>query len=626
MKEFLKKNKVTIIILLIIAEGLFLRLFNLIDWLHFQLDQSRDAFLIKEVYEKGIENLPLLGPRAGGSFLRLGPAYYYLMYLLVLITRSTHPVIFVLPEILCSIAFVPMFYLLAKRLFNTNWSLILTALAVNSTFLITYDRFSWNPNLMPLFTVTTIYAWLKYLETKRKSDNKKSILWISLTALSVGLLIQLHFEAFVTVPIILVISMLVFCLWLWKNQKQEIKNKLLSLLRDLIIFIIIILATHTPVLLNEYISNGSNTKEFFSTVSEKQDKDELHSFSEQLIQNFTVYPKGFFNVITGSGGVYFPTVLIRPGLNLLCGFNCRDNYTTTIIATLMFLAVGGFFFFYIYRKTKNIFLLIKPQKITQKGVREYELLVLLFAWVVVPWWVFYSISFNLRPRFFLFVAVPFWVIAGFFLQNIYRLKRGGLIASAFLVILFTTNLANQYADFQNLASAELSDKENYPEDQIFYRNEGYPTTLRQQNEISRWIVEKYQQDNNKYYLFVLAPPYFYRSIMYIMDDTVGDEKLRYFTSNPSWQNADYFAVVHTTDPDDFFRKEIPEFFNVRDQKAFGTLTVYQLELTEKGLLEAKNREKKFKRNEAITSPKRIKQNCLKKPKPTCRFTLGDLFN
>ena len=151
MKNFLSKNKIIIILLLLIVEGLFLRTYHLAEWLHFQLDQSRDAFLIKDIVEKGIGDLPLLGPRAGGSFLRLGPAYYYLMYLLALIVRSTHPVVFVLPEILGSIAFVPMFYLLAKKLFTQNWSLILTALAVNSTFLVTYDRFSWNPNLLPLF-------------------------------------------------------------------------------------------------------------------------------------------------------------------------------------------------------------------------------------------------------------------------------------------------------------------------------------------------------------------------------------------------------------------------------------------------------------------------------------------
>jgi len=621
----LTKNKALIIILFIIAWGLFLRLFHLADWLHFQLDQARDAYLIKDIMEKGIGELPLLGPRAGGSFLRLGPAYYYLTYLLAKIAGSAHPIVFVLPELLASVAFVPMFYLLARRLFTRNWSFVLTVLAVNSTFLITYDRFSWNPNLMPLFTTTTIYAWLKYLESRRE-NNKKSILWIALSALSAGFLIQLHFEAFIALPIILAISALAFCLWLWRFEKNNFKRTALTLIRDLAIFVAVILTTHTPVILNEYISNGANTKEFFATISKKQDKDVFHSFPEKVIQNLTVYPKGFYNVITGNGGVYFPTVLTRPNLNLLCDHNCRENFGSTIAAAILFLAAGGFFLFYACQKTKNSFAQAQSRKIIKKDLREYELLILLIVWVIVPWWAFYSISFNLRPRFYLFVVVPFWIIAGLFLRKIYRAKKGKLITAALVIILFISNLVNQYASFNNLASAELVDKENYPEDQIFYRNERYPTTLRQQTQISQWIKEKYQQGENRDYLFIWAPPYFYRPIMYLLEDSVGEEKLRYFSSNPSWQNAHYFAVSSTTDPNDFFRKDIPELFQVSDKKSFGTLTAYQLKLTEKGMGEAKKREKKFRRSNIIADPVKAKRKCLEKPKPECRFVWNDLSN
>jgi hypothetical protein len=622
----LGKYKVPIALLAITVISLFLRAYHLSDWLHFQLDQARDAYLIKDIIEKGLGELPLLGPRAGGSFLRLGPFYYYLMYLLALAARSVHPAVFVLPEILASVAFIPMFYLLARRLLNQNWSLILTALAANSTFLITYDRFSWNPNLMPLFTVTTTYSWLKYLEFKRKNNGKKSALWIALSALSAGLLIQLHFEAFVALPVILAVSAVFLCWELHKSKKQDLKTVAFLLGRDLIIFVAIILATHLPMILNEYISKGANTKEFFTTVTEKQDKDKLHNLTEQLLQNVTVYPKGFYNVLTGDSGVYFPTVLTRPNLNLLCDYDCRYGYLKTGMATILFLTVGIFFLFYLGKKAKKIFSLKRDASLIAKNTGEFEFLVLLFTWMLVPWWAFYSISFNLRPRFFLFVVVPFWIITGLFIREVYGKKPGKILALSIVLILFITNFSNTYFRYNELASAEITDKGSYPEDQIFYRNERYPTTLRQQTQISQWVKEKYQEETaDDDYLFLWAPPYFYRPILYLLSTDEFDDKLQYFSNKPSWQNASYFAVCRTTNPADFFNRERSELFKAKDQRSFGTLTVFQLELTEKGLETAREGEKKFRRRGVITDPVKTKQKCLEKPKPECRFVWGDII-
>ena len=66
---------------LIIALGFFLRSYHFTDWLHFELDQARDARVVDAALEGGPGELPLLGPKAGGTFLRLGPAFYYLQYL-----------------------------------------------------------------------------------------------------------------------------------------------------------------------------------------------------------------------------------------------------------------------------------------------------------------------------------------------------------------------------------------------------------------------------------------------------------------------------------------------------------------------------------------------------------------
>jgi len=616
MKNFFIKNKIAIAIIAIVAVSFFLRTYHLADWLHFQLDQSRDAFLIKDVTEKGISELPLLGPRAGGSFLRLGPAYYYLMYLLAEIAKSVHPVVFVLPEIIASIAFVPIFYLLSRRLFNKNWSLALTFLAVNSTFLVTYDRFSWNPNLLPLFSLITIYSWLKYFDAKKKGNKKHSFLWVTVTALSVGIFIQLHFVAFVAIPIILALSALIFWLRSRILDKELARKYTKNVLREIALFIVIFVAIQTPVLLNEYISGWANTKQLFLTVSEKGKKDTSHNPSEKLIQNLWVYPKGYFIAITGNQGVDFPVWLIRPNLDIKCDDNCRKSFTNTIMALMFFAASGIVFLVTILKKTK------KPAPM---GIAEWEFLVLLALWVMVPWWSFFSLSFALRPRFFLFSIIPFWIIVGILFKEIAKNSLGKKIAFLAAIILFISNIANIAVRFNRLADATETDRENYPQDQILFQDESYPVVLAQQQQIADWIRGK-NQDQPKDFIFLWAPSFYYRPILYLMDNTEVKGKTRYFTNYPMWLSGNYFAVTRATDPADFFRKEKPELFTVADKKEFGTLTVYQLELTEKGINEAKNREEKFKEGERLGNPEKVRARCLKNPKATCRYTWRDVFS
>ena len=76
-KEFIKKNQTVIILALILLGAIFVRTYNFSDWLYFKSDQVRDAKLSYEAFYGGPGELPLLGPRAAGTFLRLGPIFYY---------------------------------------------------------------------------------------------------------------------------------------------------------------------------------------------------------------------------------------------------------------------------------------------------------------------------------------------------------------------------------------------------------------------------------------------------------------------------------------------------------------------------------------------------------------------
>ena len=155
-----KKILVSIVPVVILAIGIFLRAYNFSDWLHFELDQSRDAKIVNLAITDGPENLPLLGPKAAGSFLRLGPIFYYFNYLSALVFGNTPEGMAVI-IMLFGILAIPAFHFLARRYFSAFISLSLASIFSVSLFLVMYSRFSWNPNALPFFTILLVYALLR---------------------------------------------------------------------------------------------------------------------------------------------------------------------------------------------------------------------------------------------------------------------------------------------------------------------------------------------------------------------------------------------------------------------------------------------------------------------------------
>jgi hypothetical protein len=151
LRLFRERKLEVILFCSIIALGIFFRTYHFSDWLLFEIDQTYDTRIISPAIENGIENLPLLGPTAGGGrALRLGPAFYYIEYIGASIFGDT-PVGHALPVLILSILSIPLFYLFIRRYFNTRVSLALLAIFSISAYLVLYGRFSWSPNVYFLF-------------------------------------------------------------------------------------------------------------------------------------------------------------------------------------------------------------------------------------------------------------------------------------------------------------------------------------------------------------------------------------------------------------------------------------------------------------------------------------------
>jgi len=618
--EFMQKWGVIVVISFLIVEGLALKLYNHHDYLHFQLDQARDAYITQNALENGAGELPLMGPRAAGSFLRLGPVFYYFQYFSAFIFQSTNPSILALPDLVFSILLIPLLYLFLRLYFGRKWSILLVFLISHSLFLFTYSRFAWNPNSLPFFSLLTFYAWLKYWREREKG--RDAIKWLALTAFSVGIAIQLHFTSFIIVPIIILLSLALF--WFSEKLFSKKKKKLFFSSKEILVAVLIFLFTQIPIMTNELLSKGTNTKEFFATFQEKSEKGSSYTFLEKVSQNVWTYSKGYWLVVAGNQNIDYPVLHTRGGMDIRCDHLCRQNLVTNLISGIFWILSLGVLGCLLYRKTKKLLKSSKSRYFI-KTKDEWRFLTLLSIWILISWWTFFSLSFSIPPRFFLLPSIAFWIMAGIFLHRIAvnRVGKWASLALAFFILL--SNLVGIFGFYESKWSASRYELTEYPKDLIL--KEVFPVTLSQEEQIVDWMSEKYlaEKVDDKNYLLFWAPSRHYRPIRYLLDNKeLTKGKSYYFSNYPQYTKASYFAVLRTSKPHSFFDDDRKPLFAIMDQQTFGTLTVYHLVLTGEGYRKALEKSKGF--IEKKNTPKKDNSKCLLDPKPTCRFIWSDVIN
>lgn len=194
--RFLAMNKKLLwfIFFILIAQGIFLRFYNLRLNTQFNWDQENSvAFPAKEIIFG--RNLPLIGPRTGIGDLRLGPLYLYLAALFFAFFRMDPISGAVLAGILSSFTLVVGF-VLVKKIFDFSVALYFSLIWATSTFIISLERIPWNVNLFPLSSLLVASGlWLSF-------KGRKARAWI-LTGLGLFLGVNSHFSVVLLVAVVL---------------------------------------------------------------------------------------------------------------------------------------------------------------------------------------------------------------------------------------------------------------------------------------------------------------------------------------------------------------------------------------------------------------------------------------
>jgi len=288
IKNVVKTNFVFILIFFI---AFFLRFYRLSEFTQFLSDQGRDAIIIKRIIT--FEHFPAIGPSTSIGQVYLGPFFYYFIAPWLFIFRF-NPAGLAFGTAFFSVFFLILSFFLIKKYFGKTTAFIFLIFNSFSYILIDFSRFSWNPNLLPYFSLFSVYLFLKARQT-----NKKFLYFLAGSFLSFS--IQLHYLALTIIPPLTI--------FLLKDLCQSFKKKWLNILYFFFAFFIFT----SPLLIFDLRHQFLNAKNFInlfntgSTVQAGRFGNLILTFSKLNEYSFATQFNFYFNIALFSAIILIST-------------------------------------------------------------------------------------------------------------------------------------------------------------------------------------------------------------------------------------------------------------------------------------------------------------------------------
>jgi len=567
MLEFFRKNWIYIALALIIVSAIMIRVYHFSGWLHFGMDQARDARLVSEAVNEGPSHLPLLGPRAGGTFVRLGPIFYYLQYISARIFHSVAPPVFAYPDLLFSILVIPLFFLFLRLYFSRAASLIVTALFAFNFVMIQFSRFAWNPNSVPFWTLLAFYSLLKASGENRK---KKRCLWLAAAALGWAVAGQLHFVVLAAIPVV------VFVFLLWTGQWRNFSWK------EAILVILIMAILFAPVVLSDVKMKGDNLKQFLWAFKYKPQE---HSLFQNIKTSISARANYYAVILT----TYIsPTGKASLALGIL----------------LVLFGLG-----YISRGI-----------LREKDEKKRNFLKLILAWSGVSFLILIPFAFQIKPRFLFFeIFIPFIFLGTGIEWLLEENKHKKFIALAVGVLALAIIGLNIEATLAWFGQMEKGGSFEVWGNRLPFIQYPKAVTLSDFEEASSFVEKKWRENPAKLYFYgnlELRNPLIY--ILEKKNPQIDYDYIGYRTRDFSGR---YFSVTPGNGGLKSFPKKYQAKFDLVGNEKFEKLAVQELKLKE---IQPGTREKENLKEPKIESE--TEKNSKKGLKKSERVLWEDLFN
>lgn len=515
-----KPSKYGWALLIVVAVGIFLRTYHFHDWLRFNADQSRDAEVVSQVVD-GNAPIPLLGPKAGGTVFRLGPAFYYFQIVSAKIFGN-FPDKMAYPDLFTSILAIPLIFIFLRKIFGNKISLGLTALFAVSFYAIKYSRFAWNPNSIPFWMMLFLYSLSSPVFFTKE---RKKFLWLVLAGISLGIAVQLHTVLLVVLPILTLGTAIFF---IWKNKKMW---------KSFALIIILAIFLNVPQIVSENQNKWENTGAFFQGMGIKEGKN------ISLLSNIATDAKCFVK-----GNQYIISSLSDSDDCKIYNSKNKWSLLYAIFGTIFF--IGGIILFVLNFK--------KEKKLEKK-----YFLGIILAYVVLSFLVFIPVANEISMRFFLMLLILPFLLLGFWVKFLLEKypKSGIYIGSSILVILALFNLntiKSEFTAFANHAKNAGGSFEN--------------ADLKEVELISKYIIT--HADGAKTVFFGGNATYlfkFEKSIEYLTRKA----GIQLESENKAVTGVNIFKLIATPKNQDALEKYKQEY-NMIDSQSVGRFTVITL--------------------------------------------------
>lgn len=562
-----------------LAVGFALRAWHFSDWLHFELDQARDAIVVDLALQDGPGELPLLGPKAAGTFLRLGPAFYYFQYLGALVFGGT-PQSMAYATLIFGTMTIVLAYLFMRRFFDRSISMGVTAIVACSHFLIMYSRFAWNPNAIPFFVLLAFYGLLRAVDQHEAKRSK----WLVVSFAACAIATQMHFLVFLALPTAMAVFLVL--------KRPKLSWKVWASAAAVFLFL------YVPVIVNDIKTQGANTKEFFKAITEKSEKasDSDNNFADKIARSYIEVTNGTMLLAGGREKTEMPKIkLLHEGdiASIGVGGGDRNNTLVGIAGMVLIFALA---------------IVVGVRFVSERERIKKDFLLLVGLWFGVVFVLFIPLAFKLAPRFYLLLVPSTLLFLGISMELVGKILRKKYLAviaiSAFFIC---TNLIYLNERFSQLAKAQ---EQAIPDFADRILKERTRVTLAQQKEIADYIEKIHDANGDPVYFN--SEPQYRRAILYhVAKKSIPYEDLRV---TKVYRKGNYVLVFVSNESLDSKVSKYADKYDIIEKKQFGTLTMVRLAPKE----EAVSAESQ------IVEPKKVKRKT-SAPGVPVRYTWNEIF-
>lgn len=405
IKRWVKSNKAIVFIVLL---ALFLRLFRISSYMTFLGDEGRDALVwLRMLHGK----FTLIGPQTSIGNMYLGPLYYYLMFPFYILMGTVGPSVGVA---LFAGATTFLLWLFGKEWFSKQVGLYAAFFYAISPVAIVLSRSSWNPNVMPFFSLLIIWGIWQFWQ-------KEKYYWLAIEGVLLSFAVQSHYLGLLLFPVVGIFFLIKLISLLRKKDRRWKKLCFYFLLLGGLFLII----TFLPLIWFDLRHNFINSNAFLKFFSERQTTVNLKVY-KAIPQLWPLWQ----------------TLITR----LLIEKDQSWGFWLSLILGLSLLPYSIFTFF--------------PRDIK---VRDRESSFLLLTWLAVGLIGMGLYKQHIYDHYFGFLFPAIFLFFGVFLDKLWRLRIYGEILARILfllIILFSfahTPLLRQ-PNFQMKRTAEISDK------------------------------------------------------------------------------------------------------------------------------------------------------------------------